>query len=112
MYWLVAGVIGVWFARRSLKNEAVRRRWHFWLLGLPLIGRLERSRNAAQLASTLAESRHFIGVLLDVGARLLEPLGGHVRHKDPVRHRDPCSEHPLDERLGHIAAAEKGNLLI
>lgn len=54
VYWLVAGVIGVWFARRSLKNEAVRRRWHFWLLGLPLIGRLERSRNAAQLASTLA----------------------------------------------------------
>jgi len=54
LYWLIAGAIGVWFARRSLKNEAVRRRWHFWLLGLPIIGRLERSRNAAQLASTLA----------------------------------------------------------
>ncbi len=54
LYWLVAGVIGAWFVRRALKNDAVRRRWHFWLLGVPVIGRLERSRNAAQLASTLA----------------------------------------------------------
>lgn len=51
---LVAGVIAAWFVRRSLANESVRRRWHFTLLRLPVIGRLERSRNAAQLASTLA----------------------------------------------------------
>ena len=54
VYWLVGGVIAAWFTRRALQNEATRRRWHAFLLGVPVVGRMVRSRNAAQLASTLS----------------------------------------------------------
>lgn len=54
LWWLVGGALAAWFARRALARPLVRRRFHLWLLSLPVIGRLERSRNAAQLASTLA----------------------------------------------------------
>lgn len=54
LWWLVGGALAAWFARRALARPLVRCRFHLWLLSLPVIGRLERSRNAAQLASTLA----------------------------------------------------------
>jgi general secretion pathway protein F len=54
IYWLVGAVVAFWSARRALRGEAARRRWDTALLGVPIAGRMIRSRNAAQLASTLA----------------------------------------------------------
>jgi general secretion pathway protein F len=40
--------------RLSLRNAAVKMRWHAWLLNAPIYGRFERSLNTARFASTLA----------------------------------------------------------
>ena len=54
-YWLLAGlaaaVIG---ASMLLRQQAIRYRFHLWLLRLPLFGRLTRGVNTARMASTLA----------------------------------------------------------
>ena len=54
LFWVVAGVIGFFVARAALKRDAVRRRWHAFLLRVPLLGRMIRSRESAQLAATLS----------------------------------------------------------
>ena len=48
---IVAGGIG---ARLALRREGVQRRWHAWLLRVPLVGRLVRAANTARAARTLA----------------------------------------------------------
>lgn len=54
--WMVLVVIAVlsfsW--RAALKEAAIKRRWHMWLLTAPLYGKFERSLNTARFASTLA----------------------------------------------------------
>jgi general secretion pathway protein F len=40
--------------RHALKNPAIKRRWHTWLLTAPLYGKFERSLNTSRFASTLA----------------------------------------------------------
>ena len=54
--WLLVGliVLGVIAIRVALRREAVRYRWHGFLLRLPLIGRLTRAANTARAARTLA----------------------------------------------------------
>ena len=54
--WIVLlAVTGLAFAwHRALKNQAIRLRWHTWLLTAPLYGKFERSLNTARFASTLA----------------------------------------------------------
>jgi general secretion pathway protein F len=54
--WIVAvAVVGLWLSwRAALKDPAVKRRWHTWLLTAPLYGKFERSLNTARFASTLA----------------------------------------------------------
>jgi general secretion pathway protein F len=48
-------VIALAFAwRTALKDPAIKRRWHSWLLTAPLYGKFERSLNTARFASTLA----------------------------------------------------------
>ena len=54
LFWVVAGVIGFFVARAALKRDAVRRRWHAFLLRVPLLGRMIRSKESAQLAATLS----------------------------------------------------------
>ncbi len=54
LFWLVAGIVGFIAIRIALRRESVRRRWHFWLLRAPIIGRLIRSQETAQLAATLS----------------------------------------------------------
>ncbi len=61
---LIAGGVGAYF---SLRNEAIRRRWHKRLLGWPLVGRLVRGVNAARFADTL-------GILTASGVPLLAAL--------------------------------------
>ena len=56
-YGIVVLVIAValWFGwRHLLKQPAIRRRWHAWLLNAPVYGKFERSLNTSRFASTLA----------------------------------------------------------
>src|SRR5262245_35987159 len=54
-------------ARLMLRDEGLRTRWHRWLLGVPLVGRLIRGVNAARFADTL-------GILTTAGVPLLSSL--------------------------------------
>lgn len=77
LYLLIAAAAAAFFIRRALRNEAVRRRWHFTLLAWPIVGRMIRARNAAQLASTLsilAGSGVPVLVALDAAAGVLGNL--------------------------------------
>jgi len=52
---VLVALIGAGFAwRNALKNPALKRRFHSWLLNAPLYGKFERSLNTARFASTLA----------------------------------------------------------
>ncbi len=61
---IVGGIAGF---RYSLREDAVRRRWDAWLLGLPLIGRHLRTLDTTRFASTLA-------ILVGSGVPLLSAL--------------------------------------
>ncbi|MBA1274806.1 GspF family T2SS innner membrane protein variant XcpS [Stutzerimonas azotifigens] len=67
--WLMVlvAVGGVLAMRRALRDENLRRRWHAFILRLPLIGRLSRATNTARFASTLA-------ILTRSGVPLVEAL--------------------------------------
>lgn len=54
--WLLLALVvaAVFLARAALREDAVRRRWHARLLGLPLLGRHFRTLESARFASTLA----------------------------------------------------------
>jgi general secretion pathway protein F len=64
---IVLAVLGVIAFRRALRNEDVRRRWHAFLLRLPLIGGLIAATETARFASTLA-------ILVRSGVPLVEAL--------------------------------------
>ena len=52
---MLVALIGAGFGvRQALKNPALKRRWHAWLLTAPIYGKFERSLNTARFASTLA----------------------------------------------------------
>ena len=52
---MLVALIGAGFAwRNALKNPALKRRFHAWLLTAPIYGKFERSLNTARFASTLA----------------------------------------------------------
>ena len=60
--------LGVFAFRRALRNEDVKRRWHAFLLRVPLIGGLIAATETARFASTLA-------ILVRSGVPLVEALG-------------------------------------
>jgi len=64
---LAAAVAAVVAARLMLRDEALRARWHRWLLRVPLAGRLIRGVNAARFSDTL-------GILTTAGVPLLASL--------------------------------------
>jgi general secretion pathway protein F len=64
---LAAAVAAVVAARLMLRDEALRARWHRWLLRVPLVGRLIRGVNAARFSDTL-------GILTTAGVPLLASL--------------------------------------
>src|SRR5690606_30502475 len=51
---LIVAVLGVFTLRWALRDEAVKARWHAFLLRIPLLGRLIRATDCARFASTLA----------------------------------------------------------
>ena len=65
--WLIALIGGGITFRIMLRSEAVRRRWHRRMLGMPMIGRLVRGINAARFTDTL-------GILTSSGVPLLSAL--------------------------------------
>lgn len=54
--WLVLLVLGVgiWLFRRWLRNPEARKRYHGFLLRMPLVGKVVRGTNTARFARTLA----------------------------------------------------------
>ena len=53
--WLVIVIAGaIWLFTRWLRVESNRRRWHTFLLGLPLVGKVVRGSNTARFARTLS----------------------------------------------------------
>ena len=67
--WVVAVAVAViaFLVQRSLRVEAVRRRWHKRILTLPVMGVLSRSINTARFSSTLA-------ILVGSGVPMLRSL--------------------------------------
>src|SRR5205809_929416 len=66
-FWLAGLVLAFIAGRLLLRDESRRRRWHGWLLRVPLVGKLTRSVNAARFADTL-------GILTSSGVPLLASL--------------------------------------
>ena len=64
---IVLAVLGVIGFRRALRNEDLRRRWHAFLLRVPLVGGLIAATETARFASTLA-------ILVRSGVPLVEAL--------------------------------------
>ncbi|HEX5122702.1 MAG TPA: type II secretion system inner membrane protein GspF [Rhodanobacteraceae bacterium] len=62
---LIVAIVG---ARIALRSDAMRFRWHAWMLRLPLVGRLTRAANTARATRTLA-------LLADSAVPLLDALG-------------------------------------
>src|SRR5437773_1529342 len=67
VFWLAGFVVALVAGAFLLRDEGRRRRWHGWLLRLPLGGRLIRGVNAARFADTL-------GILTSSGVPLLASL--------------------------------------
>ena len=68
----VAAVGGLAAARIALRADALRLRWHAWLLGIPWLGPLLRGVNTSRFASTLA-------ILVGGGVPLLSALASAAR---------------------------------
>jgi general secretion pathway protein F len=52
---IAAGVaLAIYAARRALRNEQTRRRAHWWLLKMPIFGRVTRGLNTARFTRTLS----------------------------------------------------------
>lgn len=78
---IIFGVIGMFFGFRALlKREGPRRRWHRFLLRLPVVGRITRGLNTAQFTRTLS-------ILAGSGVPVLEALkiSGDVITNVPMR---------------------------
>ncbi len=67
LYVLVFLVSAFVIFRQILKRPAPRRRWHLFLMGLPIVGRVLREADAGRFARTLS-------VLLQSGVSMLEAL--------------------------------------
>lgn len=71
IFWVLIGIAGFFAARAALKREAMRRRWHTWLLSLPVIGKTIRAQQSSQLAATLS-------ILVGSGVPVLTALSASV----------------------------------
>lgn len=81
-WWALLGALAaaVFAVGRVLRSEAARRRLHWWILGIPLLGRVTRGLNTARFTRTLA-------ILTSSGVPVLEALriGATVVSSLPMR---------------------------
>lgn len=68
----IAAVLGTLMARRALRRDANRYRWHALLLRIPWLGQLITASNTSRFASTLS-------IMLRGGVPLLAALGSGAR---------------------------------
>ncbi|WP_293368569.1 type II secretion system inner membrane protein GspF [Nevskia sp.] len=76
----VALVLGFFVFKRALKNDGFRRKYHLWVLRLPLIGRLVRGANTGRFMRTL-------GILFGSGVPILDAMriGSQVVENLPMK---------------------------
>jgi general secretion pathway protein F len=99
--WLIGLIGGGTVFRIMLRNEAVRRRWHRRLLGMPMIGRLVRGINAARFTDTL-------GILTSSGVPLLSALQSAQQVVTNLPMRDAVEETVKQVREGGSLARSLG----
>lgn len=77
---LLALIAGIVVFTRALKNDAFRRKYHLWLLSVPLIGRLVRGANTGRFMRTL-------GILFGAGVPILDAMriGAQVVENLPMK---------------------------
>ncbi len=111
VFWLIAGVLAFVGAKTALKRESVLRRWHTWLLRAPLVGRMIRAKESAQLAATLS-------ILVSSGVPVLTALnaGAGVLSNLPMREALQRATIAVREGSGLsraiIAQQSHGNLML
>ncbi len=71
IFWLLFAVGGFIAARAALRREHLRRRWHAWLLSVPILGKTIRAQQSSQLAATLS-------ILVGSGVPVLTALSASV----------------------------------
>ncbi|MDP3293285.1 MAG: type II secretion system inner membrane protein GspF [Nevskia sp.] len=76
----IALLLGAFAFRRALNNDGFRRKYHHWVLRLPLIGRLVRGANTGRFMRTL-------GILFGAGVPILDALriGSQVVENLPMK---------------------------
>jgi general secretion pathway protein F len=99
--WLIGLIGGGITFRIMLRSEAVRRRWHRRMLGLPMIGRLVRGINAARFTDTL-------GILTSSGVPLLSALQSAQQVVTNLPMRDAVEETVKQVREGGSLARALG----
>ena len=121
----------IWLFRRWLRVEANRRRWHEFLLRLPLIGKVVRGSNTARFARTLStltastvpvlDALRISGEVVtnlpmkaavaDAAVRVREgaPIGRSLGPEPPVPADDdpPDLERRIERRARHDARARR-----
>lgn len=101
---LVVGGILAWGVNRILQQPGPRRRWHRFLLGLPLVGKLVRGVNTARFARTMS-------ILTGSGVPVLDSLriAGQVVASLPMRDAidDAATRVREGEAIGSSLASSK-----
>ena len=93
VFWLLIAVVGFFAARAALKREHLRRRWHAWLLALPIIGKTIRAQQSSQLAATLS-------ILVGSGVPVLTALSASVGVVTNLPMRNALERAALNVREG------------
>lgn len=93
IYWLIIVVAAIFACKAALKRPHLRRRWHAWLLALPVVGRTIRAQQSSQLAATLS-------ILVGSGVPVLSALSASVGVVTNLPMRDALERAALNVREG------------
>ena len=93
IFWLAIAVGGFFAVRAALRRVHLRRRWHAWLLSLPVIGKTIRAQQSSQLAATLS-------ILVGSGVPVLSALSASVGVVTNLPMKDALERAALNVREG------------